>query len=143
MKKKFFIAATIIIAMPFLLSCQQQADNYKKGTEKAMQVEAQINMPSIFAAQMGYKAINQKYGATFSEIGFSIAGENQRYTYFMGDDVLKGARYLDAFPGSLPPPQVTENSFTAYAIANLDDDPDLDIWTIDQSGTARQIKNDR
>jgi hypothetical protein len=36
----------------------------------------------------------------------------------------------------------TVMTFKAIAAANLDDDPDLDIWTIDQSGALRHIVDD-
>jgi hypothetical protein len=36
----------------------------------------------------------------------------------------------------------TKDTFKAIAAANLDDDPDLDIWTIDQTGTVTHIQDD-
>lgn len=36
----------------------------------------------------------------------------------------------------------TESTFKAVAAANLDDDDDLDIWTVDEKGNLRHVFND-
>jgi len=123
-------------------ACEKELENYERGTIKAKQVEAQINLQALAISEAGFRAVANRYGATFGEIGFNVTGEDQRYSYFLGQDVLKGGRGPDKLPDTLDLALVTENSFVAYAIANLDDDPTLDIWRVDQSRQAVHIKDD-
>ena len=134
-----FIAAMGLIVWP---GCQKEADNYERDTMKAKQVEAQINLQALAIAEIGYRAIANKYSASFGEFGFSVTGEDQRYSYFVGQDVLKGARGPDKLPESLEPALATKDTFVAYAIANLDDDPDLDIWRVDQNRQVTHVHDD-
>jgi len=134
----------IIAAIGFIVSpaCQKEADNYERDTMKAKQIEAKINLEALATAELGYRAMANKYSASFGEMGFSVSGEDQRYSYFIGQDVLKGARGPDKLPESLEPAMVTQNSFVAYAIANLDADPDLDIWTVNQNRQVVHVRDD-
>jgi len=137
--------AGIVIALfiVFLVAgCEQQVQNYERGTAKARMIEAQTNLPAILAMQTGFKAMNQRYAATFKDMGFSMTGQNQNYSYFLGDDVIKGGRGPDKLPEGLPNPAPSAESFVIYAIANLDDDPDLDIWKIDQTGNVQHPRSD-
>ncbi|MCM2281963.1 MAG: hypothetical protein NDI61_08975 [Bdellovibrionaceae bacterium] len=36
----------------------------------------------------------------------------------------------------------TGTTFRAIAVANLDEDPELDVWTVDQEGTFQQLADD-
>ena len=141
------VAITLLVGAVFCLiiatGCEKEYENYQKGTARAKQVEAQLALQQLKAAQVGYKSLNGRYGETFEEIGFSMIEENQRYSYFMGDDVLEGATFFDEFPGFLKYPEVTDSNFIAYAIANLDDDPDLDVWRVTNAGNPKQVRNDR
>ncbi len=141
--KKILLLTTLLVSCLLLYTgCEKQYENYEKGTRKAMQVEAKINLHAVYAAQMGYRSANGRYGDTFEAIGFAIISDNQRYSYFLGEDVLEGARYGDELPEDLPLPEASTSSFIIYAIADLDDDDDLDIWRIDNKGAPRQLSND-
>jgi hypothetical protein len=43
---------------------------------------------------------------------------------------------------SLPPSTVANLAFTIGAAGNLDDDPTLDQWTLDDSGTMTHVGDD-
>jgi len=122
-------------------ACEKEAENYERGTMKAKQVEVKINLEALATAEAGYRAIANRYG-TFSEIGFSVSGEDQRYSYFLGQDVLKGGRGPDKLPDTVEPALITQNTFAAYAIANLDDDPNLDVWRVDQTRQVVHLRDD-
>jgi hypothetical protein len=144
MRKRIFAIVALAVCFSAFFACQQQAEQYQGGTIKAKQIEAQLNMDAIGIAQMGFKTIQSRYGNTFAEIGFSLTGEEQqRYSYFLGDDVLKGARGPAKLPEGMGPATVTESGYTVYAIANLDDDPTLDVWVTDQSRVVRHTSDDR
>jgi len=141
MKKIGIVLAALFFAF-LAAGCEQQAESYHKATAKGRMVEAETNLPAIVAMQAGFKAMNQKFAATFQELNFSLSGNNQNYSYFMGDDVIKGARGPDKLPENLPNQPSTADSFVVYAIANLDDDADLDVWKIDQNGNLQHVRSD-
>jgi len=55
--------------------------------------------------------------------------------------VRDGAEITDPLPPDVTP-AVAESTFTAVAVGNLDDDPDLDVWLLNDSGRITHIKND-
>ncbi len=140
--EKFLCVALLAIAATFSAGCEKEYEARKKDTMKAKQVEAKINLQALVAAQAGYNATARKYGKTFNRVGFSVSGGERRYSYFMGDDVIVGRKGPRKLPEDLAPPKVSENGFTAYAVANLDNDPDLDIWRVDQSKRLKHLRND-
>lgn len=141
MKKAVPMVVVLFIALIFA-ACEKPVESYEKGAGKARMVEAQINLPAIVAMQAGFRAMSQRYAASFKELGYALSGENQNYSYFLGNDMIKGARGPDKLPEGLSIPAPTAESFVIYAIANLDDDPDLDIWKIDQSGNLQHVRLD-
>jgi len=143
MKKISIITSVVVAFLIFAIGCEKQYEGYQRGTAKARQIEAKLNLNMLVIAQTGFYAMSKRYGRTFDEIGFSVQGENQVYTYYLGDDVLEGVLGPDEFPEFLAPSKVTDDSFVVYAIANLDTDPDLDVWRIDHKRNARHLRDDR
>ena len=140
--KKFFGVIVSFTLMSFGLACEQQQQAYQDGTMKAKWVEVQTSRPLIATSQVAYKAISQRYAKTFDEMGFGMT-EHQRYTYFMGKDVLKGFMGPKKLPAGLNSREPDDETFLVYAVANLDSDPDLDVWRIDQNRNLKHIRNDR
>jgi len=142
MKKAIIISLTLIVGL--LAGCQKQVDQYETAKGKALVIEAETNLPAMAAAQMGYKAMNQKYAQTFQEMGFSLSSQNQNYSYFMGEDVIKGWRGPAKLPADLPMTTPTADSYVIYAVARLSDDlkdTKLDIWKIDQNGGVTRVRS--
>jgi len=131
----------VIFILAFFSGCEEQAEMLQYGQVKAKQTEAKTNLTAIYTAQVGFRAMSRRYGENFSEIGYAIT-ENQRYSYFMCDDVLEGYLGPDSLPDNLSPPACSSDKFLVYAIANLDNDDTLDIWSIDQDHNLRMISSD-
>jgi len=143
MKCRHIICGVLLASLAmFSTGCEKEYETRKKDLMKAWQVEAKINLQALVAAQAGYKATARSYGRTFDEVGFSISGGERHYSYFMGDDVMVGSDGPTELPEDLPPPKVSKNSFTAYAVANLDADPDLDVWRVDQNRRLKHLRKD-
>lgn len=140
--KKFFAVIVSFTLMSFGLACEQPQQAYKDGTMKAKWIEVQTSLPFIATSQVAYKAMSNRYAKTFDEMGFAMT-EHQRYTYFMGKDVRKGFAGPAKLPAGLNPKEPDAETFLVYAVANLDGDPDLDIWKIDQDRNLKHIRNDQ
>jgi type II secretory pathway pseudopilin PulG len=99
--------------------------------ERAKQDEAKKNLPQIFERQEQYKAKNGKYAQTFKELGWKPTGEI-KYKYFLSpqESMKGGCPSCDyALPAGIKP-NVADDSFTIVAVSNIDCDPTLDVWSI-------------
>ena len=54
--------------------------NFLRYQAKSRQSEAKTNLGAIFVAETAYLSENSRYGS-FSEIGYALAGNTNRYTY--------------------------------------------------------------
>jgi hypothetical protein len=124
-----------------LLGCEQQRQQQQQVVVKASQFEAKTNLMTIFSSEMAFFAENSTYGANFDDLGFSLLGD-ARYAYFLPGSELqpaKGARY--SLPEGIAP-RVDERGFVVVAVGNLDSDPTLDVWTMDQDRDLVNVVND-
>ncbi len=109
---------------------------------KARQTEVKSNLGGIFVIEASYFGENGRYGS-FSEIGFALAGTENRYTYRSGAAGGAGGTstntvaidYLPATAGPVvgegsPVAMTSATGFTATGAANLDADPILDQWSV-------------
>ncbi len=113
--------------------------NFLRYQAKARQAEARQNLGGIFVAEIAYFGELSRYG-TFNQIGFSVAGASNRYTYRSG---IGGDNIQSSIPpgvgvvaegtcgGVIPASQNTSPmGFTATASANLDQDAYIDHWFV-------------
>jgi type II secretory pathway pseudopilin PulG len=129
-----------VLLMIFLFLIFVSVPNLKFTMEKKRQYEALNNLRQIYAFQEQYKAKNGKYARTFKELGWKptrIIG----YAYFlspqesMNNSCRSCTHELPA--GTIP--NVADDSFIIVAIANLDCDPVLDVWSVT---SQKQLTND-
>lgn len=113
--------------------------NYQR---RARQAEVKANMGGIFLAEFNFFAEHERY-SSFSDIGFSMNGSTNRYTYramgttVTGTSVTSGAvQAINAQVGAITPDNTvfaaasSQAGFTATATANLDTDPTVDQWHV-------------
>ena len=121
--------------------------NFLRYQAQSRQAEARTNLGGIFVAETSYFGENSRYSG-FQEIGFTLAGTSNRYTYrTMGTTVAAGVvsagavEAINAGIGTVNPDNTTAaaggagatssgNGFTATAVANLDNDPTVDSWHV-------------
>jgi type IV pilus assembly protein PilA len=123
--------------------------NFLRYQAKSRQSEAKTNLGAIFVAETAYFAENNRYGA-FSEIGYALAGNTNRYTYrspaLLGNGASAGTvddRIVCAAPvgctvendgatGSIASnaQSAAPAQFTASAVTDLDSDPTKDGWSV-------------
>ena len=96
---------------------------YQYFLKKAKQVEAQIALKEISKLESIYFGDHDKFSSSLSEIGFSPMHPLQYYTNIT----------IDLFPG---------NKFVAKAEGNIDRDPDLDVWIINETGIITHLAED-
>ena len=126
--------------------------NFLRYQTKSRQSEAKTNLAAAFMAETAFLAEHSYYG-NFSQIGFALAGKGNRYTYRSGAAGPAGGEStstvnVDLIAPSTGPPQPegqgtkrikAKNSkpsqpmaFIITAVGNLDGDPTLDQWHVDE-----------
>lgn len=106
---------------------------YMSYTTKAKQVEAKELLHQIYLLERAYYHNNDQYWIPGSGVA---ANRSNPYAFdSIGVEIMKSARYTYVITGD-------ENHFTATATANLDDDPAIDQWQIDETGELRAISDD-
>jgi len=107
---------------------------FMRSSTKAKQVEAKQTLKQIYALQRSYRIENDEYwipadGAVANKDAMDAFGE-------LGFEIMPQARYEYSITGD-------QDTFEARAVArNLDDDPALDEWKIDQTGQIIPISDD-
>lgn len=119
--------------------------SFQQYQAKATQAEAKAKLQQAYAAQMAFFAENNRYCRTFEECGLEGLSDGN-YIFLMGADVsvAPGLDYLKYEGSSLLEsmgidPVVSQNAFVVLAVGNIDSDPDLDVWSIDEGGSLYNV----
>jgi type IV pilus assembly protein PilA len=141
--------------------------NFLRYQAKSRQAEAKTNLGGVFVAQTSFYGEQSRYG-DFSQIGYALAGASNRYTYRSGaatsnaggggnssntnnvDRLQAGVGVLAndgqgalAIVANNQPGNSATPGFTATAVANLDNDPTIDQWHVnDIKQNLQQADND-
>jgi len=112
----------------------QGITNYWAYQARSRQLEARTNLERIFNAEVAYYKQYRRFGS-FSEIGIDLSTATNRYTYRIDNSGKLGtvipARVGPATPDNYAVPSgFSANSFTATATGNIDGDPTLDQWHV-------------
>ncbi len=110
--------------------------NYLQYAARGPQAEARNIFNGIFVAEYSFFGDTGRYG-TFDEIGFTLPDYSTRYTYRI-DNSGKPGTVFPAKDGTFTPENTIVYAgispdgqhFTATATGNIDDDPTLDQWHV-------------
>ncbi len=125
---------------------------FMKYRNRAQQSEAQTELRGVDVAQQAYR---QRHGTWCPDANACRLGQftGTRYIYFLTDSMIRGGdkaadkaslitRGRMAMKALGMQARMAEDGFLAIAVGDLDGDPDLDIWTIDEAGGPFQLAND-
>ena len=114
------------------------------------EIEVRATLTAIAAAEQELKDHTGRYGTL--PRGFADGIEAQTYFYFLapgqplvvprGQVDLTADRAAKALKAMQLKPRVGSKNFLAVAVGNLDSDPDLDVWTIDEAGNIQHVRDD-
>ncbi len=132
------------IAIPNFMKFQERA---KLSRREGVREE----LHGLYIAERAYFAEANRYGHSFADIAFAPS-PTSRYVFFLGPQEelvggsAGGAKAQQAAARGLPThgitPRVTHQGFLTAAVGNLDSDPQLEVWTIDETGTPANIEGD-
>ncbi len=143
------IEAMIVVAIIGLLAAIA-IPAYLKWQGQSRQAEAKTNLSGIFVSELAFFGENSRYGS-FGEVGFALAAASNRYTYrspgdggnsgSTGSGQTKTSSYIPAGIGTsvadgqgaggiVAGAAISPPGFTATAAADLDNDPTIDQWHV-------------
>jgi prepilin-type N-terminal cleavage/methylation domain-containing protein len=106
---------------------------YVGATSKAKQVEAKQLLRQIYTMEESYRL---EHDAFWIPPGGTKASRSSTKAFAaIGVEIMVQARYEYDIRGNA-------DHFVATATANLDDDPTLDTWTIDETGDLKSVVDD-
>lgn len=118
--------------------------NFLRYQAQARQSEARSNLAGVFVTETSYFGEQSRYDC-FANVGFTLAGATNRYNYFSycsvytpstGQVTQGSQQVILAGIGSQTPDDalvlsaVSQMGFTATATANIDNDPTIDSWHV-------------
>ena len=115
---------------------------YLQWQARGRQAEAKSNLSGIYTAEIAFFGENNRYSG-LTEVAFRVGGSSQQYTYRAQPTNAAGTAVgtPDVAPpaggptadNGVYPAASSATGFTATATTNLDQDPTLDEWHIDNS----------
>ncbi len=110
--------------------------SFMGSSAKAKQGEAQLILKQIYAMQQAYRQEKDTY---YPSNGSTIVTQPGGVISPLNVEIASSARYSYSLTAN-------QTSFVATAgsksASGLDDDPTLDVWTMDQTGTLTCVSND-
>jgi type IV pilus assembly protein PilA len=148
------IELMIVVAILGLLAAIS-VPSYLTWKTRSNQAEAKANLGAIYSTEIAFYGEKNRFSG-FSELGFTVQGGSQRYTY--RTQATDSAGTPGAIETIVPPSGISpENTvigaasmtmaipgFTATATSNIDNDPTIDQWHVNdlKSGLTAADVND-
>lgn len=151
-RKGFTLIELMIVVAIIGILAAIAIPNFLKFQAKSKQSEAKTNLKAVYTAETSYFGEYSTYNS-FEAVNWEPVGTSQRYDYSLGSDagiapaslagslfLILGADGVDDTGGLTV--AVEQNGFTAGAAGNVDNDTDLDEWTINDMNSLRNPAND-
>jgi prepilin-type N-terminal cleavage/methylation domain-containing protein len=135
-KKGFTLVELLVVVAIIGVIAGLAIPRFMRSSSRAKQGEAQLILKQVYAMQMAYR---QAYDAYYPTDGSTVVVQPGNDIGSLDVEVMSSARYSYSVTA-------TRTSFVATAgtkkATGLDDDPTLDVWTIDQTGKLICVTND-
>lgn len=140
-KKGFTLIELMVVVAILSVMAALAVPNYLRYRAQSAQAEVKTNLGGIFVAELSFFGENSRF-SNLTDIGFGLAGSANRYAYrAQATDVAGAAGAVQVFSNgvgaTIPWPENTvlaatssATGFTATATGDLDNDPTVDQWHV-------------
>ena len=115
---------------------------YMKYQQYSKQAQAKAGLEQIYFREIEYFHKNNSYTGSTEIIDWH-PGPDDTYVYFIGKDSIRGGEAKDCEIPKDILSYADTNGFQAVAVGNIDRDPTLDVWRINENKEIKNIVNDR
>jgi len=124
-KKGFTLIELMIVVAIIGILAAIAIPNFLRYQAKSKQAEAKVLLDGVFTSEVSYFAESNVFAVSTNNMGWTPAGMVKYYT----------SRYITVHGGNTP-------GFTAHARGNIDNDPTIDHWTMNDQRVLSNITND-
>lgn len=138
----FTLIELMIVVAVISIMAALAVPNYLRYRAQSRTAEARTNLGGVFVSEVSFYGENSRF-SNFSEIGFTLAGSANRYTYRAMQTTVAGgvvspgpietrnaAIGIVTADNTVVPAASTGTGFTATATGNMDEDPTVDQWHV-------------
>ncbi|MCK4403751.1 MAG: prepilin-type N-terminal cleavage/methylation domain-containing protein [candidate division Zixibacteria bacterium] len=129
------IELVIVVAIIAILAAMA-IPRFMRASTKTKQAEAQLILKQIYTMEMAYRQEKDTY---FPGDGSTVVAQPGETIAVLAVEIISPAYYSYSVTGDATTFSATAGSKNA---TGLDDDPTLDVWTIDQNGNLTCATDD-
>jgi len=135
-KKGFTLLELTIVVVVIGVLATLAIPSFMRSSVKTKQSEAQLILKQIYAMQQAYRQEQDTY---YPSDGSTIVAQPGGAIGSLNVEIMSSARYSYSVTANRTSFVATAGSKSA---TGLDDDPTLDVWTIDQTGIITCVTDD-